>query len=34
MEIPQLGTKHSLNVTVAGGIALWEIFKRYLTGKS
>ena len=28
MEIPQLGTKHSLNVTVAAGIALWEVFKR------
>lgn len=27
LEIPQLGTKHSLNVTVATGIALWEIFK-------
>lgn len=30
IEIPQLGTKHSLNVTVAAGIALWEIFKQYL----
>jgi 23S rRNA (guanosine2251-2'-O)-methyltransferase len=30
MEIPQMGTKHSLNVTVAGGIALWEIIKKYL----
>lgn len=29
MEIPQKGTKHSLNVTVAAGIALWELFKRY-----
>ena len=29
LEIPQLGTKHSLNVTVATGVALWEIFKVY-----
>ena len=28
IEIPQLGTKHSMNVSVAGGIALWEIFRR------
>lgn len=25
LEIPQLGTKHSLNVSVAAGIVLWEI---------
>jgi tRNA G18 (ribose-2'-O)-methylase SpoU len=24
VEIPQYGTKHSLNVAVAGGIALYE----------
>jgi tRNA G18 (ribose-2'-O)-methylase SpoU len=28
IEIPQYGTKHSLNVSVSGGIALWEICKR------
>lgn len=28
IEIPQGGTKHSLNVAVAGGIALWEFFRR------
>ena len=28
IEIPQQGTKHSLNVTIAGGIVLWELFKR------
>ena len=33
LEIPQLGTKHSLNVTIAGGIAMWEIYKRYLSFK-
>jgi len=27
-EIPQFGTKHSLNVSVSAGIAIWEIFKK------
>ena len=27
IEIPQTGTKHSFNVTVAAGIVLWECFK-------
>jgi len=27
IEIPQLGTKHSLNVAVSAGIVLWEFFK-------
>jgi len=27
IEIPQFGTKHSLNVSVASGIILWEFFK-------
>ena len=27
IEIPQRGTKHSLNVSVAAGIVLWEFFK-------
>lgn len=27
IEIPQAGTKHSFNVTVAAGIVLWECFK-------
>ena len=26
VEIPQLGTKHSLNVSVSGGVVLWEFF--------
>ncbi|GHU98693.1 tRNA/rRNA methyltransferase [Bacteroidia bacterium] len=26
LEIPQAGTKHSLNVAVAGGAVLWDIF--------
>ena len=29
IEIPQFGTKHSLNVSVAAGIAIWEIFKAH-----
>ena len=30
IEIPQLGSKHSLNISVSAGIVLWEISKRYL----
>lgn len=26
IEIPQEGTKHSLNVSVAGGVAMWHFF--------
>lgn len=32
IEIPQLGTKHSLNVSVTGGIIIWEIFKQLSNG--
>ena len=28
VEIPQFGTKHSLNVSVSAGIAIWEFFKK------
>src|SRR5690554_2103671 len=28
IEIPQLGTKHSLNVSVSGGIVIWDIFHK------
>ena len=28
IEIPQFGTKHSLNVSVAAGIVLWEFVKK------
>jgi 23S rRNA (guanosine2251-2'-O)-methyltransferase len=32
LEIPQFGTKHSLNVAVSAGIVLWDVyFKLYLT---
>jgi tRNA G18 (ribose-2'-O)-methylase SpoU len=27
LEIPQFGTKHSLNVSVSGGLAMWHFFK-------
>ena len=30
LEIPQLGTKHSLNVSVAGAIAIWEFAKQLI----
>lgn len=29
IEIPQLGTKHSLNVSVCGGVVLWKFFENY-----
>ena len=28
IEIPQFGTKHSLNVSVAAGIVLWDLFRK------
>jgi len=28
IEIPQFGTKHSLNVSVAAGIVMWDLFKK------
>ena len=28
VEIPQYGTKHSLNVSVTGGIVIWDFFKQ------
>ncbi len=30
IEIPQLGTKHSLNISVSIGIVVWEFAKKYL----
>ncbi|MFA4853633.1 MAG: RNA methyltransferase [Bacteroidales bacterium] len=29
IEIPQFGTKHSLNIAVSVGIVVWELFKRW-----
>lgn len=28
IEIPQYGTKHSLNISVAAGIVIWELFRK------
>lgn len=28
IEIPQYGTKHSLNVSISGGIVIWDFFKK------
>ena len=28
IEIPQLGTKHSLNISVTTGIVLWDLFQK------
>jgi tRNA G18 (ribose-2'-O)-methylase SpoU len=30
IEIPQFGTKHSLNVSVCAGVVLWEFSKKYI----
>ncbi|MGJ8661708.1 MAG: RNA methyltransferase [Bacteroidota bacterium] len=30
IEIPQFGTKHSLNVSVCAGVVLWEFTKRFI----
>jgi 23S rRNA (guanosine2251-2'-O)-methyltransferase len=30
IEIPQFGTKHSLNVSVCAGVVMWEFAKRYI----
>lgn len=29
IEIPQLGTKHSLNISVSAGIVIWDLFKQF-----
>lgn len=29
IEIPQLGSKHSLNISVAAGVVLWDFFFKY-----
>lgn len=30
IEIPQFGTKHSLNVSVCAGVVLWEFSKKFM----
>jgi tRNA G18 (ribose-2'-O)-methylase SpoU len=32
IEIPQYGTKHSLNVSIAAGIVMWDMFKKLRKG--
>jgi 23S rRNA (guanosine2251-2'-O)-methyltransferase len=34
IEIPQLGMKHSLNVSVAAGVVLWELVRANLAKES
>ena len=34
LEIPQFGTKHSLNVSICGGIVLWHFFSALKGGLS
>lgn len=29
IELPQHGTKHSLNVSVCGGLIMWEFYKKF-----
>ena len=31
LEIPQFGTKHSLNVSVTAGMVIWEVAKQFIT---
>lgn len=31
LEIPQFGTKHSLNVSVTAGMVIWEVTKKFLS---
>ncbi len=31
VEIPQYGTKHSLNISVSVGVVLWEMFRKFNT---
>ena len=28
IEIPQFGTKHSLNIAVSAGLVIWEVWKK------
>jgi tRNA G18 (ribose-2'-O)-methylase SpoU len=33
IEIPQLGTKHSLNISVSAGIVVWDLFHKMINLK-
>ena len=28
LEIPQYGTKHSLNISVSAGVVIWDVFSK------
>ena len=28
IEIPQFGTKHSLNISVSAGVVIWDVFSK------
>ena len=28
IEIPQYGTKHSLNISVSSGVVIWDLFQK------
>ncbi|WP_010255646.1 RNA methyltransferase [Myroides injenensis] len=34
IEIPQLGTKHSLNIAVSAGIVIWDLFQQMINKKT
>ena len=34
IEIPQAGTKHSLNIAVSAGAVLWEVYRQYLEAQA
>lgn len=34
IEIPQLGSKHSLNISVSTGVVLWDLFTKLKNSKS
>ena len=34
IEIPQLGSKHSLNISVSTGVVLWDLFSKMKLAKS
>ncbi|MDN3664465.1 RNA methyltransferase [Algibacter miyuki] len=33
IEIPQFGTKHSLNISVSCGVVVWDVFSKLLANK-
>ncbi|MGM0479909.1 MAG: RNA methyltransferase [Bacteroidota bacterium] len=34
LEVPQFGTKHSLNVSVCAGVVLWEFIRKFSINKA